>query len=301
MKQYFRTAWKHIRRAPYQALAAIVIMTLTFFVATILAVLANGSSQTIAYFETKPQIIAFLKEDATPEQVSNLQHKLEGDQRVKNVHYVSKEQALKFFREASDNPSVLELVSPNIFPTSLEFSVTNLSFANTLVKEVQGEKIVDQVLFTASLSADNLEEVIARLHTIANYIRVGGGIIFGFLLASSFLILLVIISMRISTRRGEIEILSLIGATKGFIRSPFVIEGILYAVFGAFLGWLSASLLILYGAPSLSQFFRDVPMLPTQTSALLTLLGIILGGELILAIFIGVFGSFLALRRYLKI
>lgn len=301
MKQQFKTAWKHIRRAPYQALAAILIMVLTFFVATVLAVLARGSSETIAYFETKPQIIAFLKEDATPEQVSALQHKLEGDSRVKNVHYVSKEQALKFFREASDNPSVLELVSPNIFPTSLEFSVSNLSFASPLVKEVQGEKIVDQVLFTASLSADNLEEVINKLHAMANYIRVGGGIIFAVLLASSFLILLVIISMRISTRRQEIEILSLIGATRGFIRSPFVVEGVLYAIFGAFLGWLVASLLILNAVPFLSPFFGEVPAIPQQTGELLALLGIILGGELILAIFIGVLGSFLALRRYLKI
>lgn len=301
MKQHFKTAWKHIRRAPYQALAAVLIMTLTFFVATILALLANGSSETIAYFETKPQVIAFLKEDATPDQVSSLQHKLEGDARVKNVRYISKEQALKFFREASDNPSVLELVSPNIFPTSLEFSVSNLSFANALLKEIQQEKIVDQVLFTASLSTENLEEVITRLHTIANYIRIGGGIIFGVLLASSLLILLVIISMRISARRGEIEILSLIGATRGFIRSPFVLEGVLYAVFGALVGWIVASLLILNAVPFLSPFFGEVPVIPQETGALLILLGVILGGELVLAIFIGVLGSFLALRRYLKI
>lgn len=300
MKQHFKTAWKHIRRAPYQALAAILIMVITFFVATILAVLANGSSQTVAYFETKPQTIAFLKEDATPDQVSALQHKLEQDTRVKNVRYVSKEQALKFFREASDNPSVLELVSPNIFPTSLEFSVANLSFANALLKEIQQEKIVDQILFTASLSADNLEEVITRLHTIANYIRIGGGIVFGVLLVSSLLTLLVIISMRISARRQEIEILSLIGATRGFIRSPFVVEGVLYAISGALAGWLVASLLILNAVPFLSPFFGEVPVIPQQTGALLTLLGIILGGELILAIFIGIFGSFLALRRYLK-
>ncbi|MEJ2348115.1 MAG: permease-like cell division protein FtsX, partial [Patescibacteria group bacterium] len=91
---HFKTAIDYIRRSPFQALAAIFVLSLTFFVGTLLAVIVYASGQTLAYFETRPQIIAFLKDEATSEQVSSLQNKLTSDFRVKDVAYVSKEQAL---------------------------------------------------------------------------------------------------------------------------------------------------------------------------------------------------------------
>lgn len=303
MGQHWKTTRTYIRRSPYQALAAILIMTLTFFVATLLAILAYASTATLSYFETRPQIIAFLKDEATPEQVSLLQRQLEGDRRVKDVEYVSKEQALEIYREATrDNPLLSELVSPKVFPASLEFSVADLAFAESLVEELKGQEIVDQVVFTASLGdSGNLGEVINNLRRITNYIRVGGGAILAFLLSSSLAILLVIISMRISMRRKEIEILKLIGATPGFIRTPFVLEGTFYAVAGSFIGWLVASLLVLYTTPSIASYFGEIPVLPSQVPDLFMLLGIILGAQLVFAILLGSLGSLFAVRRYLKI
>ena len=67
---HLKTARDHIRRAPFQALAAIFVLTLTFFVTTVLAVLVYSSGQVLRYFETRPQIIAFLKNDITGEQIS---------------------------------------------------------------------------------------------------------------------------------------------------------------------------------------------------------------------------------------
>lgn len=303
MERHIRTAGKYIRRAPYQASAAILTMTLAFFVATVLSILAYASESTLNYFETRPQIIAFLEDEATPEQVSSLQRTLESDSRVKDLHYVSKEQALGIYQEATrDNPLLSELVSPKVFPASLEFSVTDLSYAEDLVGQLEKEGIVDQVVFTASLGdSGSLGEVIANLRRITGYIRVGGVVVLGFLLLSSLLILLVIISMRISMRRKEIEILKLLGATSGFIRMPFVLEGLFYTTFGAFMGWLLASLLVLYSVPALTSYFGEIPVLPLETTSLLGLLGTILGGELLLALVLGSLGSMFAVRRYLKI
>src|SRR3989344_372970 len=123
MKTHFKTAWDHIRRAPFQALAAIFVLTLTFFVVTILSVLVYSSSQILKYFETRPQVIAFIKEDAQIEQVKVLQNKLQNDPRISQVKYVSKEEALEIYKKATaDNPLLTELVSPSIFPASMEFS-----------------------------------------------------------------------------------------------------------------------------------------------------------------------------------
>ncbi|MDO8452264.1 MAG: permease-like cell division protein FtsX [bacterium] len=302
MGQHFDIAFKHIRRAPYQALAAIATMVFTFFVATVLAVLAYASTATLKYFETRPQVIAFLKDDITADQISSLQRKLEEDVRLKNVKYVTKDQALKIYKEAtSDNPELSALVSPKVFPASLEFTVIDLSFTENVLKEIEGEPVIKQVVFTASLGdTKNYSEVIQNLQRVTYYIRVGGASILLFLLASSLLVLLVIIGMRISSRREEIEILQLIGATPGFIRMPFVIEGIFYSIGGAFVGWVTSSLLLIYLIPFASKYFGEITIFPESATGLLFLFGIILGAEILLGIILGTTGSLIAIKRYLK-
>lgn len=303
MGQHFKTAKNHIVRGPYQALAAILIMTITFFVATILGVLAFSSWQTLHYFETKPQVIAFLKNEATQNQVNQLQDQLQKDSRIKDVKYVTKEQALDIYKTAtSDNPLLSQLVSPKVFPASLEFSVTDLSFAESVINEIQGKDIVKEVQFTASLGGTkNIGVVINNLRNISNYIRLGGTVILSFLLASSLLILLVILGMRISSRRDEIDILQLIGATPGFIRLPFLLEGIFYAIAGAVVGWILAVIIIIYLLPSLNTFFGEIPFLPREGMKLFEVFGAILGIEFIIASLLGATGSLIAIRRYLRI
>src|SRR5512146_2364034 len=97
---HLKTALGYIRRSPFQALAATFVLTLTFFVATLVSVLVYSSSQLIGYFETRPQVIAFLKDSATDTDIANLQHKLEADSRIREVKYVSKEEALSIYKKA---------------------------------------------------------------------------------------------------------------------------------------------------------------------------------------------------------
>lgn len=303
MKNHLKTTRNHIRRAPYQALSAILIMTITFFVATVLAVLSYSSWKTLHYFETKPQIIAFLKNEATQDQIDTLQSQLKSDTRIKEVKYVTKEQALDIYKNAtSDNPLLSQLVSPKVFPASLEFSVTDLSYAEPVINEIQGKDIVKEVQFTASLGGTkNIGTVINNLRNISNYVRLGGTVVVCFLLTSSLLILLVILGMRIASRRDEIEILQLIGATPGFIRMPFLLEGIFYSLVGSFIGWLLGSLIIIYLLPSLNAFFGEVDFLPKDGLTLLEVFGAIFGIEFLIASLLGITGSLIAIRRYLHI
>ena len=299
MKIHLKTALDYIKRSPFQALAALFVLTLTFFVGTMLAVLVYSSANLLKYFETRPQIIAFLKDEITPEQVSALQNRLTGDVRVKDVRYVSKEEALEIYKQAtSDNPLLSELVSPTIFPASLEFSVMDLSFAQEVINEVKKEGIVDSVGFTASLGGEKtLEDVVGRLRTLTLYLRIGGGVFVGVLAGTSLLVILVITGMRITTRRGEIEILDLIGATPAFIRSPIILEALIYSAVGAFVGWLLAFLIWLYATPSLISYFGDIPILPKGTLNLFGLFAIILVGELLLGVGLALSGSYLAVSR----
>ncbi|OGM13118.1 hypothetical protein A3A76_01850 [Candidatus Woesebacteria bacterium RIFCSPLOWO2_01_FULL_39_23] len=296
---HLKTALNSIRRSPFQAMAAIFVLTTTFFVATVLSIFIYSSGQVIRYFETRPQIIAFLKDDTTESDITILEAKLASDARLKNVSYISKEKALEIYKEAtSENPLLSELVSPSIFPASLEFSVNDLTDAESVIDEVKKESIVEEVGFTASLGGESsLTDVVGRLRKVTYYIRVGGSVFVGFLLGTSLLVILIIIGMRITARRGEIEILDLIGATPGFIRSPILIEAVLYALIGVFIGWLSSFILILYSTPTLIRYFGDIPVLPSNTLRLLIILLIILGSEVLIGIVLSLTGSILAVSR----
>jgi len=293
------TALVNVRRSPFQALAAIAVLSVTFFVGTLLAVLVYSSNQAIDFFETRPQVIAFLISDAQPEQISGLQRKLNADARVKEIKYVSKEEALAIYKEAtSDNPLLSELVSPSIFPASLEFSLTDLSFAEEVINDLKEEEIVDQVGFTASLGGEaTLGDVVSRLRRITLYIRLGGGAFAGVLGLTSFLVLTIIITMKTHARSGEIEILDLLGAKPGFVRMPIVLEAIIYSLLGVITGWVVALILVLYSLPSLILYFGEIPVLPRDTTELFTLFGIILASELAIGFFLGLIGSNLAVSR----
>lgn len=299
---HLKTAFDSIRRSPFQAMAAVFVLSITFLVITLVSVLVYSSEQAIKYFETRPQVIAFLIDEAPQTDILALQQKLKTDARVKEVNFVSKEQALEIYKEAtSDNPLLSELVSPSIFPASVEFSLNNLEYAEEVIEEVKQNSIVDRVGFTASLEGESgLTDVVNRLRKITFYIRVGGGVFAAFLTGTSFLVLLVIIGMRMTGRREEIEILDLIGATPGFIKSPIVLEALVYSIAGVFLGWVVVFVAVLYLTPNLISYFGEIPVLPRDTLELVKLFGIILVLEMAVGIFLSLTGSLIAVSRVSK-
>jgi cell division transport system permease protein len=107
MKRPLKTGFTYVRRAPYQAISVILVMAVTFFVSTMIGLLVYGSTKLLVYFETRPQIIAFLKTDATETQIGNLQEAYKGDSRVREMKLVSKEDAFVLYKNAtSNNPRV---------------------------------------------------------------------------------------------------------------------------------------------------------------------------------------------------
>lgn len=302
MNIHFKTAWDYVRRSPFQALAASFVLTLTFFVITLVSVLVYSSSQLITYFETRPQVIAFLKSDASDAGIADLQHRLTEDPHIKDIKYVSREEALSIYKKAtSDNPLLGQLVDPSIFPASLEFSVTDLSFAQSIIDKVKGESVVDSVGFTAALGGESsLNDVVGRLKTITTYVRIGGIVFVGLLFVTSLVVLLVITSMRVVGRREEVEILNLIGATKGFIRSPIVIEAFIYTLFGVVLGWVISFIAVLYLAPTVVSYFGEIPILPRDALGIFELFGIIFVIEIFIGSVLALSGSLLAISRVKK-
>ena len=289
MKEHLKTTWTHIRRSPYQALSAVSVMTLTFFLALVFVLLAVGSSAILQYFETRPQVTAFFKDEVTVEQVETLRTKLEGTGKVAESKYVSKEEALAIYREQNkEDPLLLEMVTANILPASLEVSTKDISYLGEVAETLKQEEGVEEVVFQ--------EEVVESLKVWTKNLRKLGLILISFLGLISFLIILVIIGMKVALRKEEIEILQLIGASGWYIRTPFLLEGLFYGLVGAFLGWGISLLLLLYTTPFLLEFLSGIPILPVPA----VFMAVLLGGGLVLGGLIGTLGSLLAVKRYLR-
>jgi len=283
-------AKRNIRRTPFQALTASMVMFLTFLALFIFLILATGSQVILKYYESKPQVIAFFKDGATSEDVDAISNALNLDEKVKETKFVSKEQALEIYRERNKNdPTLLELVTANILPSSLEVSTKapeDLSYVASILKQ---EPVVAEVIVP--------EDVVASLTAATRVIRWVGITVVSFLIIFSIIVTLMIIGFKIRLKRDEIEIMKLVGASHQFIRAPFIIEGTFYGIIGAFTSWVTVYVLIWYFNPFLQDYLGEIILLPVNPLFMFGLLG----SGLITAIIIGALGSLAAVRRYLRI
>lgn len=289
MARHTKTMWTHVRRSPYQALAAVSIMMLTFLTATLFTFLLVGSERILSYFESKPQVIAFFRDEATQNDINALKAELQSSEKVANIKFVSKRDALGIYRQQNKNdPALLELVTADILPASLEISSYTLTDLPAIASALNKSQIIKEVVYP--------KDVVSKLAQWTSIMRkIGVGII-AVLGLVSISIMITIIGIKISQRREEIEIMRLIGATNWYISLPFLYEGILYATTGALLGWAIGTAGLLYATPALRGFLGDIPLLPVSQFFLFGLLGI----EVLVALFFGWFASVIAVNRYLQ-
>ncbi|MDD2822919.1 MAG: permease-like cell division protein FtsX [Candidatus Daviesbacteria bacterium] len=292
MMNFFNLAKRNIRRTPYQAIAALMIMFLTFLSLSTFLLLATGSQQILNYYESKPQAIAFFKDGTSINDVKAIQNALEKTGKTSKFKYVSKDDALQIYRDRNkSNPMLLELVTANILPSSLEISTYTPEDLKPIAEIVKKEPVVEEVVFP--------EDVVASLSTATRLIRVVGGSVVLFLIGFSILITIMIIGFKIRIKRDEIETMKLLGASNWFIRMPFIFEGIFYSSTGAFLGWLFSFLTLWYFEPLLLNNLGEVSTIIFPISIITMMLFLL--SNLVVAALIGAIGSFIAVRRYLHI
>jgi cell division transport system permease protein len=252
----------------------------------------------LGYFESKPQITVFFADKATKDDADTLTRALKATGKTASTKYVSKEDALAIYREQNkSDPLLLEMVTADILPASLEVSATDPTYLKELEPTIRAASGVEEVVFQ--------KDVVDTLLTWTNAIRIVGGSVAAILALDSLLIIVTVIGMKIAIRREEIEILRLVGASPWYIRMPFIYEGGMYGVIGAFTSWGIITGLILWLRPMVVGFLGMIPgialVLTSPTSSpFLIAAGGFLGGMLLTGFLLGSIGSFIALGRYLK-
>ena len=285
------TFWQQIRRSPYQTLAAVMVMVLTFLAISCFLLVSLGSLRILRHFEKAPQVIAFFEpgQDLEEEKIAFIRERLEATGKLESFRYVSTREAEKLYKEkVKDDPLLLELVDYKILPASIEIS------ANRAEDLLELKNILEEVEEVKDI--DFYEDVVRSLAAWIRNTRLVGVIFISYLLLQSVLVIIVVVGMKIMAKREEIGIMRLIGASSWFIRWPFILEGIFYGLFGAFFGWLFSYLILLYSTPMLINWFNDINLLPVPPLAMFKLLAI----QIVLGVLVGAFASFLAVWRFLR-
>lgn len=287
---HIQTVAKYIRRSPYQSIAAILIMSLTFLTIAVFSIITIVSVRVISYFESRPQLSVFFKQEVSKEEIDALRTELTNTGKTKSLKYVSQEEALAIYKQQNkEDPLLLDLVTSDILPASLDVQANDASNLSSLAQIAKESKAVDEVVFQ--------KDIVDSLIKFTNGVRQIGLAIISVLLVVSIFVILTIIGIKITVRKDEIEIMKLIGASNWFIRTPFLLEGIFYGAIGALIGWgISYGVLFFYATPQIENFFGGVPVLPIDPLLMIQVLGILF----VSAVILGAFSSFLAVLRYLK-
>ncbi len=289
MRKFFNTAWKNIRRSPYQAISAVFVMMLTFLAFSVFALIIFSSTKVVNYFESRPQVTAFFKDEAKQQDIDSLKTSLTSSGIVSSVNFVSKSEALKIYKEQNKNdPLLLDLVTADVLPASLEISTYKIDDLSLVADTLKKSPIVQEVVFQ--------KDVAATLSSWTSILRKIGFAVVAVLAVTSIFIMVTIIGIKISQKREDIETMRLIGAGSWYIRMPFIFEGMFYGILGSLVAWVVSVMVLLYATPYLSAFLKGIPLFPISGIFLLELLGL----EVLLAMILGAFSSYLAVLRYLK-
>ena len=289
IKEGFKSTFKQKKMTS----ASIIIMCATMFIFGLFFVIGENVNSVITQIESQQGIQIFIEEDATETEIESLGNQIRAINGVNRVTFVSKEDALNSMKTTLGDESLFEgWDEENPFPASYFVTLTDLSLNDSVQSQINKLDNVDEI--------ESQNTTINRLQSIANGIQITTIIILVLLIIISIFIISYTIKLTVHARRREISIMKYVGATNSFIRGPFIVEGIIIGVISAVItlvilglayngvmGGIGDSILIQemgFGLLSFSEMFY-----------------LVLTVYLILGVGIGVLGSTISMRKYLKV
>ena len=296
-------AGRHFRRNWSTALGAVVTIFLSLFVIGLFVIGSVLLNRLAGDVENQVTIQAFLSDGADKSAVNAFQQKISGWDFVDDVTYKSKEEALESYREKMSDKNANDVVAAldgtNPLPASLVITLSDPkqveNVASMIIEDSDFKSISDDAE-NPTRSVQYGRDTVKKLLSVTYVLRFGTIVLVGLLAFIAFVFINNTIRLAISARRREIAIMRLVGASNGFIRGPFLAEGMLEALLGSLLAILvlqGGTLIVLPRLQAgLSFLSFDIPtVVLTLTYASLVGIGCLLG----------LFGSAIAMRRYLRV
>lgn len=294
---FFQEALRALKRNGAPSLAAIVTTVVTVVLLGMLIPIfqtAQGKSEEV---RDQLNIQYALYDDATKAEIASLQKELEGIPHVAEVTFVSKTEALATLKSELKDKTIVEELHTNPLPNSFEVKADDAANLDAVQQAVYPNgpkgKAISPIIsnpFDRQQSSDKIEQVTSALKIVLTVIT-------ALLVLASLMLVGNTIRLSIYTRRREVEVMRLVGATRWFIRWPFMIEGVVVG----FAGGLLAILILWLGKITIVDPLSDkIGILAAQNSTTLgfpALVAILFAAS----IFVSTIGSGVTLRRFLKV
>ncbi len=294
-----REAGRHFHRNLSTCIGAVVTIFLSLFIIGLFIFGSAIVQNILGSAEDQVTIQAFLSDDATPQQIEQLQTQIKSWPNVQSVTYKNKEQAYKEYRErvSEDIVNAIE-ANKNPLPGSLEVQLQEPSQVEETAARLKADPNYMRIADEGNVEKSVLygQGYVEKLFAIIKYVNLAAIVLVSLLTFVAFVFINNTIRLAITARRREIAIERLVGASNSFIRGPFLTEGALESILGAILAIIALQLLTIYAMPVVQNAMPFLPFTIPSTVVLWTYVGLIS-----LGLIIGLFGSAIAMRRYLKV
>ena len=295
---FFKQSLQGFTRNLSTTLGSIITIFLSLFIIGLFLIGALVIDNIVKSVENEVSITAYISDDATQADIDAAEAYIQGLEGVSSVSFTTKEEALENFRNMSSNAAIVDELGGNPLPASINVELSDPQMVQQVADQIEASeqfgKIADEENPADSLKYG--QRTVERLFSVTNYIRYIGIALIILLVFISLVFINNTIRLAIMARRKEIAIMRLVGASNGFIRGPFLMEGALHAVIGAILASACLELLRQFALPRLQQSLSFLPITVEGNTFLLIYLVLLIAG-----LIIGLVGSALAMRRYLKV
>ena len=243
-----------LRRTPFQTLAVFSSLFLTLFLSILLIFCLNFLYGLLGYVESRPQVTIYFQNEASEASILKVKTDLEKSGKVESVKYMSKNDAYSLYKQLNkDNPLLLEMVTPDILPASLEIFAKKPTYLPEIANYLNGVTGKDEVNFQ--------KNVVDKLLSLTSIVRTMSLAFFIFLMGTTIIIVMTITHFKVALKKDEIELLRLMGASVGYVRKPFMDQAL-------FLGFISSTVVYSLFAgilflmfPSMQGYLRGITSL----------------------------------------
>ncbi|NMA52783.1 MAG: ABC transporter permease [Peptococcaceae bacterium] len=288
---YLREAFQSVLRNSWLSLASIGVVAVSMFILGSSLLLVFNANNIAYNLESEIEITLFLEDDTGRDQVALMEERLAARPEVAEVRFISKTQGLEDMKESfGENQAILEgLEEKNPLPDALRIKTHTVEQVMPLSQDIEAtSQHVERVRYG--------QGVVEKLLALSKWVRSAGVVVMILLGAAAVFLVATTIRLSVFARRKEIGIMKTLGATNWFVRFPFLLEGLflgltgsLLAVVAVYFGYLSLVDRLQVSLP----FFQLV----SSKDVLIPLVEALIG----LGLVIGVTGSMLSLRKFLKV
>ncbi len=297
LTRIIKYGWQSFVRNGWLSASTISIMILTLIVFEGLVLFNHVGKSAITSIKEKVDISVYFKSNVPEDSILSVKRSLESLEEVREVNYVSREQALAEFKERHKEDETivqtLDELKENPLLGSLNIKAKELEQYETIASYLETpslKDIIEKVTFAQNeLVINRLSSLVATFNRTIVLITV-------FLAFLAVMVTFNTIRLAIFSSSAEIGIMRLVGASNGFIKGPFLVEGILYGIISAVVSFIMFIPVILFVSPHLGRFVHELDL----ASYLGKNWGSLLIYQLAFAMVLATLSSIFAIRRYLK-